>query len=710
MKQATAANRPHDLPGRYRPALAPLLFLLVAFATLAGMAAPVYAQTISISDISQSEGDSGTTYFEFRVTYNGPPLASDVTFGLDTSSGTATEDVDYEAFHIPPVLTMGSPSDGSYFPFSVSVTADTTYEPDEFFYINITGATGAAVLDGQGLGTILNDDPPPPLVQIDPPDGATLMAGVVGVSYSDTSIQAQFGTGSNAFYAINMPPGLGIDIVSGAITGTPSAAGTFNPTVTLVDTGYGGSAVVANYTITIAPTPAITVVSPASGSTAGGTTISISGTGLTGTSAVVVGGAAATGIAVVSDTLVTAITPAHAAGPADVSVTTPGGTTTLPAVFTYIAPLRPDPTQDAEVQGLINAQAQAAERFATTQIDNFNDRLGQLHDEQSRQAQSLGIQMGVTPGNGVAPMGYVEQAPVDDPAGRAMGLPPAGSPALPVEPLFSDTAFWSGGFINFGTTSSGTIDLGHTLVGVSGGVDHRFTPDFVAGIGFGYGRDRTDIGSNGTTSSGQAVSAAVYGSYHPAPFYLDGLIGISRLDFDSTRYVTATGGFAYGNRDGTQLFASLSAGYEYRQDGLVVSPYGRLDAAVTRLDGFVETGAGANNLAFGAQGFDMLAGIVGVSAQYAIPMEWGVLSPRARLEYTHDFAGSSQASIGYADLGTLPYTLTLDDVLHDYLTLGFGLDARFDADMTLSLDYRTGLSTNGNGRNHTIGIRLSGGF
>lgn len=40
---------------------------------------------------------------------------------------------------------------------------------------------------------------------------------------------------------------------------------------------------------------------------------------------------------------------------------------------------RPDPTRDAEVIGLLNAQTRAAERFASTQMDNFNRRLEQLH-------------------------------------------------------------------------------------------------------------------------------------------------------------------------------------------------------------------------------------------------------------------------------------------------------------------------------------------
>ena len=87
--------------------------------------------------------------------------------------------------------------------------------------------------------------------------------------------------------------------------------------------------------------PVISSVSPLSGTTAGGTTITISGAELTGASAVMVGGVAASGVTVVSSTRVTAVTPAHAAGLVGVAVTTPGGTTMAGGAFTYVAPEAP---------------------------------------------------------------------------------------------------------------------------------------------------------------------------------------------------------------------------------------------------------------------------------------------------------------------------------------------------------------------------------
>lgn len=60
--------------------------------------------------------------------------------------------------------------------------------------------------------------------------------------------------------------------------------------------------------------------------------------------AVTIGGTAVTGLTVVSDTEITATTPAGAVGPADVVVTTDGGSDTLEDGFTYEPVPPPAPT------------------------------------------------------------------------------------------------------------------------------------------------------------------------------------------------------------------------------------------------------------------------------------------------------------------------------------------------------------------------------
>lgn len=84
--------------------------------------------------------------------------------------------------------------------------------------------------------------------------------------------------------------------------------------------------------------PSLSSIAPVSGSTAGGTSITLTGTDLTDTSAVTLGGIAATSVNVINSTTVTAITPAHAAGAVDVTITTPGGGATLLNGYTYEEP------------------------------------------------------------------------------------------------------------------------------------------------------------------------------------------------------------------------------------------------------------------------------------------------------------------------------------------------------------------------------------
>ncbi|NCC83602.1 MAG: hypothetical protein EOM03_05680, partial [Clostridia bacterium] len=101
----------------------------------------------------------------------------------------------------------------------------------------------------------------------------------------------------------------------------------------------------AVYTITpVAEAPTVTSISPVSGTTAGGTAVTISGTEFAEGASVTIGGAAATGVVVTNATTITATTPAHAAGMVDVVVTNPDEQSgTLSNSFTYVAP-PPAPT------------------------------------------------------------------------------------------------------------------------------------------------------------------------------------------------------------------------------------------------------------------------------------------------------------------------------------------------------------------------------
>jgi uncharacterized protein (TIGR03437 family) len=119
--------------------------------------------TLSINDVSASEGNSGTTVFTFTVTSSLPAPAGGITFDIATADGTAqddtppSEDNDYVAKSLTgQTITAGNTT----CTFAVTINADTLVENNETFFVSLTNVANATVLDGQGQGTIQNDDAP----------------------------------------------------------------------------------------------------------------------------------------------------------------------------------------------------------------------------------------------------------------------------------------------------------------------------------------------------------------------------------------------------------------------------------------------------------------------------------------------------------------------------------------------------------------------
>ncbi|SJZ82152.1 repeat domain (List_Bact_rpt) [Trichlorobacter thiogenes] len=88
----------------------------------------------------------------------------------------------------------------------------------------------------------------------------------------------------------------------------------------------------------LALVPTVTGISPSSGPAFGGTIVTITGSNLTGATAVMFGSTAATGFTVNSDSQITAVAPAGSTGTVDITVTTPGGISATSSAdqFTYL--------------------------------------------------------------------------------------------------------------------------------------------------------------------------------------------------------------------------------------------------------------------------------------------------------------------------------------------------------------------------------------
>ncbi len=111
------------------------------------------ALRLAIIDVTQAEGNLGTSAAIFTVTLS-PAGPATVTVRYATVNGSALAGSDYTAASGVLTFMPGQTSKT----LTVNLRGDTGVEPDGTFTVKLSAPTGATLRDGQGLGTILNDD------------------------------------------------------------------------------------------------------------------------------------------------------------------------------------------------------------------------------------------------------------------------------------------------------------------------------------------------------------------------------------------------------------------------------------------------------------------------------------------------------------------------------------------------------------------------
>jgi len=589
----------------------------------------------------------------------------------------------------------------------------------------------------------------------------TLPNGTQSTAYSQT-LTTSAGTAPYSYRITSgsLPAGLSLNTSSGVFSGTPTAGGAFNLTITVTDAnGATGS---QPYSLQVQAQSV--VVPPSNQTVAAGQTASVDLTqGATGgpfTSATLLSvSPPSAGTARMIGPFTMSFAPAAAfSGSAVVSFNLQAASGSVGNGFvTFAVQSRPDPTTDATVRGVTTSQQQAAVRFAGTQLMNFSQRLELLRNPQ-RSTFTNGLQLAMpravntqvrrcqgatslleqqecissqgrmergslAPGwsraaqhNAAAaaqgmnteqafasrPQPLGQDVPLSE-VGSASGtqrsvtasqqfmgkiapehaqmtaLPAADTPiAEPGSAARPRLAYWTSGMVDWGfadATAGQDDGLRFTTSGVTMGMDYLLSKEWTVGMGIGFAYDRTKIGSEGSRNHSKGVSTALYGSWNPAPaYFVDGVLGYSRMSFDTRRWVADAGEFAQGERDGSQWFAALSAGYEWRTEEWMLSPYGRLQFARSSLDAYTETGAGWHALRFDKQNITNTSASLGLRGEISHDTRWGTLLPFGRLELQHDFDHQSNMRLGYADLAgsSQSYSISSTALGRNRVQLGFG--------------------------------------
>ena len=228
-------------------------------------------------------GFTGATAVDFGTTpATSDTVVSDTSITAESPAGTGIVDV-----------TVTSPQGTS-----------PTSPADMFSYVAAPTVSGLSPTSGSAVG-------------------GTLVT-ITGTGFTGAS-QVDFGTS----------PATSLTVVSDTSLTVDSPAGTGTVDVTVITPG-GTSAVSPADQFAYLATPAVSGLSPTAGPKVGGTMVTITGSGFTGATSVNFGTAPATNLTVVSDTTITADSPAGT-GTVNVTVTTPVGTSTASSadLFTY---------------------------------------------------------------------------------------------------------------------------------------------------------------------------------------------------------------------------------------------------------------------------------------------------------------------------------------------------------------------------------------
>jgi hypothetical protein len=117
---------------------------------------------------------AGTLNATFTVTLS-PPSPQAVTVDFSTADGDAGSGSDYTAATGSLTFAAGE----TQRTISILVSGDAGVESDETFFVTLTNPVNAVIVDGAGVGTIVNDDVPPfPAVPVTTPTGSDVVVNL----------------------------------------------------------------------------------------------------------------------------------------------------------------------------------------------------------------------------------------------------------------------------------------------------------------------------------------------------------------------------------------------------------------------------------------------------------------------------------------------------------------------------------------------------
>ena len=246
-----------------------------------------------------------------------------------------------------------------------------------------------------------------------------------------------------------------------------------------------------------------------------------------------------------------------------------------------------------------------------------------------------------------------------------------------------------------GLDESGDLHgMDYQIAGVAGGIDRWLGPSLLAGFAVGYARSDFDANKISGNGDSNTVSGAVYATYAPGRWYVDGAIGFGHSEGSLDRSIVFPGvaRHAKGEPTANAFLSNVETGYSFALGHTtLLTPLAALQGIVVDEDSFAESGAEAIDLIVHGNSTEAAIGLLGgeLSQEFAVGLPAPLLI-KLRAGWAHDFADTSRSfTAGFQGLPGPSFAISGVDAPGDAavinvlasMTLRHSLDlfARYDA-------------------------------
>ena len=254
-------------------------------------------------------------------------------------------------------------------------------------------------------------------------------------------------------------------------------------------------------------------------------------------------------------------------------------------------------------------------------------------------------------------------------------------------------AFATGNVIlgqDFSVSQSGLSHSDITSENVQIGADYRLSPNWLAGVTFGYGHSGANLDSIGSAAYVDTYSPGLYAAYSKENWYANSLFNYGFNNYTQHRNVQigSFDGTASSKPKGNQIVLNSDGGYDFHHGGWTFGPTAGLDYVHLDINNYSESGLPGADLNVKEDQSDSLRSLLGGHVSYRFTGEGVTFTSHLNASWQHEFfdAGRNITS-QFNDIAPAPSPQEPANPSRDSALIDAGLDAQITKAISLFTNY-----------------------